>query len=329
MEDEELQIDPKKAKEAKIAARKKLLADKRAELEAKRNAVSEERKLKIEERKQALLDRRNPNTENPVVESNDKNITPIKKSNKEILEDKKKTALAKKLENLEKRKQLMAEKKLKTDISAYRRKNSNTVGNMSDEQIQSILSEKALKEKERQKKLYDAAVEKERLKKEEEDSWTYNNADRSIATSRSKKIGTEYEGSGLTTEELWEMNNKGVQQKFANFEDFDKAANEYIDNFSGFETITQNREQWSKTKNSFDPNTFDWNKPTTKFQYIDPDVIKAKNYRKFTSKELRGLYDRLGYGPMIKYLKQNGGGYMVNRGGGPRSTTTTGYTSYK
>lgn len=324
MEDEELQIDPAKARAQALQARKKAIADKKAQLLANRKAALEERKLKIEQRKQALLNRKNP-----VAESSDENITTIKKKSKEILEDRKKTAQAKKLENLERRKELMAEKKLKTDISVYRRKNSNTVGDMSDEEIKSILSEKALAEKSRQKRLYDAAQERKKLRQEEEDSWTYNNADKSIATSRSKQIGTEYKGSGSTTEELWEMNNKGVQQKFATFEEFDKAANEYIDNFKGFETITQNREKWSKTTGGFNPDTFNWNRASSKSEKIDPEIFKKRGYKKYSGKELRSLFDQYGYKGLIKYLKNNGGRYMISRGGGSTSTTTSGYTSYQ
>jgi len=323
MEDEELQIDPKKAREQKIAARKKLLADKKAELQANRNAVLEERKRKIEERKQALLNRKNPiSIESKEPKSLEKDVQEIKKlTPRESLAKRK----AEK-EELLKQKQIKAdsarmERKMQSKISSFkanRKLNKKEVQLMTDDQIL------ALMEKEKKEKFEASAARTKELQERENrindpdpnQKWTYVGGDENTANERYKIINTgkKWDGTGLPTdEETWNSNVKGVQDKYDTFEEYKIAAEEYRGNFSKSEKITQNRSDFTrKIPGSFDPDTFSWDKMARKWDRV-PDADKdANNFKQYAPGVLRRKYDELGYGGLVKWLKANGGSYMLS-----------------
>jgi hypothetical protein len=326
MEDEELQIDPKKAKEAKIAARKKLLADKRAQLEAKRNSSLEERKRKIEERKQALLNRKNPisiESKEPST-STSTDVKEIKKlTPKEVLA--KRTAEKKRLaeEQKIKRDSAKMERKMQNKIRSFkinRKLNREEVQKMTDDQIL------ALMEKEKKEKFEASAARTRELQERENrindpdpnQEWTYVGGDENTANERYKIINTgeKYKGTGLSTEQLWEMNNKGVQQKFNTFEEFDIAAKKHIKDFKSEKKITQNRSDFTKViPGSFDPDTFGWDSMARKWNKVPDDVKDENNFKQYSPGFLRKKYDELGYFGLVKFLKANGGSYMLGRSG--------------
>jgi len=323
MEDEELQIDPKKAREQKLEARKKLLADKKAELQANRNAVLEERKRKIEERKQALLNRKNPiSIKSKEPKSLEKDVQEIKKlTPKENLANR--TA---------EKKRLLEEQRIKADSARMERQMQNKIRSfkinrkLNREEVQSMTDDQilALMEKEKKEKFEASAARTKELQEKENrindpdpnQKWTYVGGDENTANERYKIINTgkKYEGTGLSTEQLWEMNNKGVQQKFNTFEEFDIAAKKHIKDFKSEEKITQNRSDFSKViPGTFDPDTFGWDKMARKWDRV-PDADKdANNFKQYAPGVLRRKYDELGYFGLVKWLKNNGGSYMLGR----------------
>ena len=322
MEDEELQIDPKKAREQKLEARKKLLADKKAELQANRNAVLEERKRKIEERKQALLNRKNPiSIKSKEPKSLEKDVQEIKKlTPKENLANR--TA---------EKKRLLEEQRIKADSARMERQMQNKIRSfkinrkLNREEVQSMTDDQilALMEKEKKEKFEASAARTKELQEKENrindpdpnQKWTYVGGDENTANERYKIINTgkKYEGTGLSTEQLWKMNNKGVQQKFNTFEEFDIAAKKHIKDFKSEEKITQNRSDFSKViPGTFDPDTFGWDKMARKWDRV-PDADKdANNFKQYAPGVLRRKYDELGYGGLVKWLKANGGSYMLS-----------------
>ena len=327
MEDEELQIDPKKAREQALQARKKAIADKKAALLAKRNAALEERKLKIEQRKQALLNRKNPIS----IESNEPS-TSTSTDVKEIKKITPKEALEKR--NAEK-KRLAEEQKIKKDSAKMERKMQNKIRSfkinrkLNREEVQKMTDDQilALMEKEKKEK-YDASVAKQKELQAIEDQrndpdssvdWKYVGGDENTAMERYKIINTgkKWDGTGLPTdEETWNSNVKGVQEKYANYEEYKKAADEYRKNYSGSKKITQNRSEFTrKIPLGFDPDTFGWDSMSRRYKGIPEDVFKKKGYKKWAPGVLRRKYDELGYGGLVKWLKANGGSYMLGRSG--------------
>lgn len=323
MEDEELQIDPKKAREQKLEARKKLLADKKAELQANRNAVLEERKRKIEERKQALLNRKNPIS----IESKE----PSTSTSTDVKEIKKLTPKENLANRTAEKKRLLEEQRMKADSAKMERQMQNKIRSfkinrkLNREEIQSMTDDQilALMEKEKKEKFEASAARTKELQEKENrindpdpnQQWTYVGGDENTANKRYKIINTgkKYEGTGLSTEQLWEMNNKGVQQKFKTFEEFDIAAKKHIKDFKSEEKITQNRSDFTrKIPGSFDPDTFSWDKMARKWDQV-PDADKdANNFKQYAPGVLRRKYDELGYGGLVKWLKANGGSYMLS-----------------
>jgi len=345
MEDEELQIDPKKAREQKLEARKKLLADKKAELQANRNAVIEERKRKIEERKQALLNRKNPiSIKSKEPKSLEKDVQEIKKlTPKENLANR--TA---------EKKRLLEEQRIKADSARMERQMQNKIRSfkinrkLNREEVQSMTDDQilALMEKEKKEKFEASAARTKELQEKENrindpdpnQKWTYVGGDENTANERYKIINTgkKWDGTGLPTdEETWNSNVKGVQDKYDTFEEYKIAAEEYRGNFSGTEKITQNRSDFSKViPGSFDPDTFGWDTMARKWDRV-PDADKeANNFKQYAPGVLRRKYDELGYFGLVKWLKNNGGSYMLSRsrrkkGSVTESKTVSGKTKFQ
>ena len=117
--------------------------------------------------------------------------------------------------------------------------------------------------------------------------------------------GKKYKGTGKTTRELWDMNNKNVQSKYDSFEEFDKAAKEYIAGYDEDDKITVETKFKGDTeqKTTQEPGT-----PGT------PDKYNMGYYESMDAKYGAGVRNR-GRKKLERILKRAGAKFDRGKGG--------------
>mgnify|MGYP003132950512 CR=1 FL=1 len=119
------------------------------------------------------------------------------------------------------------------------------------------------------------------------------------------KKGKKYKGTGKSTRELWDMNNKNVQSKYDTFEEFDKAAKEYIAGYNEDDQITVKTDFKKDTeqKTTQEPGT-----PGT------PDKYNMGYYESMDAKYGAGVRNR-GRKKLERILKRAGNKFDRGKGG--------------
>ena len=332
-------ITEKEKRAALVAERKAALKLKKESLLAARETRANDRAALIEERKAAILAKRNGTTPTDTTVENTPTSTPVVLEKMSTSEKNKERQRLLKEKEAKKLKQLEAKNKAK-QISSFRinrKQNGNSVRTMSDDEVYSLIA-KERKEKhqaklDKQKELSNAPNNSNDPDSSVE--WQYENGDKENANSRYKiiKKGKKWDGKGLPTDEqTWENNVNGVQDKYGSYSEYYEAAEEYRNSQVTEEKVTQSRDDWSRTVPlGFDPDKFKWRAMSGRSGRYTPAEFEAQGYKKYAAGVLRRKYDELGYYGMIKWLKANGGSYMLSRSKGKSkgSKTTSGKTNWK
>lgn len=332
-------VTEKEKRAALVAERKAALKLKKESLLAARTERANERAALIEERKAALLAKKSGTTSTDATAENTPTSTPVVLKKMSTSEKNKERQRLMKEAKAEKLKQLEAKNKAR-QISSFRinrKQNGDSVRTMSDDEVYALIA-KERKEKHQAKLAKQRELSNAPNNSNDPDSsveWQYENGDKENANSRYKiiKKGVKWDGKGLPTDEqTWENNVNGVQEKYGSYEQYFEAAEDYRNSQVTEEKVTQSRDDWSRTVPlGFDPDKFNWRAMSGRRGNYTPAEFEAQGYKQYAAGVLRRKYDELGYYGMIKFLKANGGSYMLSRSKGKSkgNRTTSGKTNWK
>jgi len=198
--------------------------------------------------------------------------------------------------------------------------------------------------------------EEVQAKKEEEDmNWTYVGGDKDTANERYrviKKKGTEEvedvetiekkfndgKPTGTTDKDVWDNNVNDVKGKYASFEDYKKAADDFRKSQNTTETIKTKRLVPVETEEKITQTREDFEKTNHWSTRLKPGMIVNMSTRinrsgrmDMTPDQLEGIFKNFKTEKeAVRWARDNGLSFLVGRSGGRSgSSTTSGKTSWK